>query len=131
MSVRNVRSLTMFLVCVVGASVWALADGGAFQPDNVVRVDTLRVVETVEVPLRVDTVYETSRTDPGQCRELDVLGETILVSHVDVHGLRWERVEDVDHVGIQHVQQYRLCNSGVVVDLRPEHGSAGAEGILW
>lgn len=53
----NMGTRFFAVAVLVMITATALADGGAFEPDNVVRVDTLTVERVVEVPLRVDTVY--------------------------------------------------------------------------
>jgi hypothetical protein len=102
------------LACLVLITVSALAKGGAFEPDEIVGVDTVEVV--VEVPLRVDTVYVAAVGDCGTLHLDD--GRRLAATHAD-RGRGWGTIERFDSMQ-ERWRRYRSCSGEIVhLDGRP------------
>lgn len=100
------------LVVLVGITIMTMAKGGAFEPDNVVGVDTVFI--TVSVPLRIDTVYLQAKKG---CGILVLPTGSVEVSYVKRDGYRWGRVASYSRIQIQKVTGYRTCDGEQVVML--------------
>lgn len=109
--------------CLLMITIASLAEGGAFEPDNVVRVDTVRVQVVTEIPLRVDTVYVGATLSCKGVLEMED-GRVIRFSRLKRTSRRSMARPDRYDGWYASWHSYRACGGGVVM-------LNGAKGYAW
>lgn len=110
----KLSTAVMWIITSLVLVVAFASKGGFFKPDNVIGIDTLVIVDTVEIPL--DTIF--INVVDVQCNMLSVEDSLVAVSHVRVYNSNnfYSMIDKPKWIGMRKKYgAYRECITNRVV----------------